>query len=72
VTPSLNPGGAVVFALGSALFLVLAAACAYESFALATGSITITTVTRGTITHHHLIAGAITAGLLVLLGHFWR
>lgn len=69
---SFEQGGAIVFGLGSFLFLLLACACAYESFALWTGSVTITVITRGTITHHHIIAGAITAGLLVLLGHFWR
>lgn len=67
-----NLGGAVVFGLGSALFLVIAAACAYESWALATGNVPITAITRGVIGHHHFIALGITAGVLVVIGHFWR
>jgi hypothetical protein len=65
-------GAAAVFALGAALFLVAAALAAYESFALATGNVTISMVTRGVIGHHHILALAATAFVLILIGHLWR
>jgi hypothetical protein len=69
---TINQGGAVVFALGALLMLVGAALSAYEAFALWTGNIPITVITRGVIGQHHILAFCATAFVLILIGHFWR
>lgn len=71
-TETLNVGGAIIFGIATLFAFALTLAALYETYALATGNVTITAVTRGVIGHHHLIAFALTAAVLILIGHFWR
>ena len=47
---------------------------AYETWAIWTGDrgVTITSLVREGISNHRAVAVALTAFLLVLVGHFWR
>lgn len=68
---TLYQGGAVVFLLGGLLLLVCALAMFWESYALWTDNVLITSVTRGYIDHHRMLAMAMTGFVLILIGHFW-
>ena len=67
---TLQQGGAVVFALGGLLLLISALAMFWEAYALGTGNVLITQVTRGYIDHHRMMAMAMTGFVLILVGHF--
>lgn len=65
----------VVFFTALAMFLAAGLLLSiYEAWAIWTGDrgITVTSLVREGISHHRAIAVAITAFILVLIGHFWR